>query len=169
MSSAALRSAGVSAPAYLYLDPKTLPADSDIDSQARPDAAPLLREHALLTTARKLSGLVENPRSGRPALRRDAGKSAVARAPAPRAGERGDAACDTRGPRSVQVRQARDFIEDRLAEERLACRARPLDTPQPHSFSAAPSSARSGSAAPISIAPAHRAGKGAALPIPTAQ
>src|SRR5258708_7766775 len=48
--------------AGFYLDPKTLPADSDIDF-ARLDLTPRLffENTALWATTRKLSGLVENP------------------------------------------------------------------------------------------------------------
>jgi AraC family transcriptional regulator len=106
------RSAGV------YLDPKTLPADSDIDF-AKLDLTPRLffENTALWATTMKLSGLVENPgTAGRlyaetlarvlllELLRLEHGSAAMPHA------IRG-------GLAAWQVRQARDFIEDRLAED----------------------------------------------------
>jgi AraC family transcriptional regulator len=104
--------------AYFYLDPKTLPADSDIDF-AKLDLTPRLffENTALWATTRKLSGLVENPgTAGRlyaetlarvlllELLRLEHGSAAMPHA------IRG-------GLAAWQVRQARDFIEDRLAED----------------------------------------------------
>jgi hypothetical protein len=51
--------------------------------------------------------------------------------------ERGSVAMPnaTRGGLAAwQVRRVRDFIEDNLTEHVSLARARPLDTPQPHSF-----------------------------------
>ena len=104
--------------AGFYLDPKTLPADSDIDF-ATLDLRPRLffENTALWATTRKLSGLVENPgTAGRlyaetltrvlllELLRLERGSAAMP--PTPRG-----------GLAAWQVRQARDFIEDRLAED----------------------------------------------------
>jgi AraC family transcriptional regulator len=104
--------------AGFYLDPKTLPADSDIDF-ARLDLTPRLffQNAALCATTRKLSGLVENPGTADrlyaetltrvlllELLRLEQGSAAMPHA------IRG-------GLAAWQVRQARDFIEDRLAED----------------------------------------------------
>jgi AraC family transcriptional regulator len=104
--------------AYIYLDPKTLPADSGIDF-AKLDLAPRLffENAALWATARKLSGLVENPGpAGRlyaetltrllllELLRLEQGSAALPHA--------------TRGGLGAwQLRRARDFIEDHLGEQ----------------------------------------------------
>jgi AraC family transcriptional regulator len=103
---------------YIYLDPKTLPAEAEIDFE-KLGVTPRLyfEDTALLATARKLSRLVENPGSaGRlyaetlatvlslELLRLEQGTAAMPHA--------------TRGGLAAwQVRRARDFIEDHLAED----------------------------------------------------
>jgi AraC family transcriptional regulator len=140
--------------AYIYIDPKALPADSEIDF-AKLDLAPRLffENAALWATARKLSGLVENPgTAGRlyaetltrllllELLRLEQGSAALPHA--------------TRGGLAVwQVRRARDFIEDHLAEHVS------LAKPQPHSFLPRLQALGRAPAAPISIASTHRVGK----------
>jgi AraC family transcriptional regulator len=104
--------------AYIYLDPKTLPEDSEIDL-SKLDLTPRLffENAALSATASKLSGLVENRGTADrlyaetlarvlllELLRLERGSAAVP--PAPRG-----------GLAAWQVRQARDFIEDHLAED----------------------------------------------------
>ncbi len=104
--------------AGFYLDPKTLPADSDIDF-ARLDLTPRLffENTALWATTRKLSGLVENPGT---ASRLYAETLARVLLLELLRLERGSAAMPNTirgGLAAWQVRQARDFIEDRLAED----------------------------------------------------
>src|SRR5260221_6262053 len=124
--------------AYLYLDPKTLPADSDIDF-AKLDLTPRLffENTALLTTARKLSGLVENPgAAGRlyaetlarglllGLLRLEQGSAAMPHA-------------IRAGPAAWQGRQTADFMDDRLAHDgSLAKLARLAHLMPPHFSSA---------------------------------
>jgi AraC family transcriptional regulator len=103
---------------YIYLDPKALPADSEIDFAKLALTPRLFFENAgLLATARKLSGLIETPGTeGRlyaetlarllllELLRLEQGSAAM-----PHATHGGLAAW--------QERRAREFIEDRLAED----------------------------------------------------
>ena len=103
--------------AYIYLDPKALPADSEIDF-AKLDLTPRLffENAALSATATKLAGLIENPGTVDrlyaetlatllllELLRLERGSVAMPNA--------------TRGGLATwQVRRVRDFIEDNLTE-----------------------------------------------------
>src|SRR3984893_7028593 len=103
--------------AYIYLDPKTLPADSEIDF-AKLDLTPRLffENAALWATARKLSGLVENPG---PAGRLDAETLTRLLLLELLRLEQGSAALPhaTRGGLAAwQVRRARALLEEHLRE-----------------------------------------------------
>jgi AraC family transcriptional regulator len=103
---------------YIYLDPRTLPANAETGVATRDLSARLFFENAgLWATARKLSGLIENPGAAGQLyaetlaqvlsielLRLEHGSAAMPRA--------------TRGGLAAwQERRAREFIEDHLAED----------------------------------------------------
>src|SRR5260221_12161928 len=104
--------------AGFYLDPKTLPADADIDF-AKLDLTPRLffENTALWATTRKLSGLVENPGTASRLYPETLARGLLLELLRL---ERGSAAMPNTirgGLAAWQVRQARDFIEDRLADD----------------------------------------------------
>jgi AraC family transcriptional regulator len=103
---------------YMYLDPKTLPADSEIDF-AKLNLTPRLffENAALWSTARKLSGLVENPGTAGRLYAETLARVLLLELLRLEQGSAGMPHATRGGLAAWQVRRARDFIEDHLAED----------------------------------------------------